>query len=540
MTLAHDTAPRLVVTADGRAVGYRRLGEGPPVVLLHASPRSSAASLLLAGLLAGRFTVFALDSPGFGWSDPLRLAQPDAHDYGEALVAAFDALGLDRAPVYGSHTGAAIAVAAALDFPDRVTALALDGYAMFTLTEQAEYLATYLQPFRPEWDGTHLAWLWGRVKDQFTLFPWYLRGEVARIPRPLPPLTVMQAVVQDFLAAGDHYRPGYAAAFRFDAIDAIRRIAVPTVAMARSDDMLYGQLDKLTDIPDYVTITRLGTDQGEWAAAMANALAAGAGGQAPSIPAPHRMPGVMEVYRVGKGTIGAMRFGPAKGRPIILLPPIPGSARGEAGSARAIALQRPVWVLDLPGFGASSLSGQADIVSIAGALLAALRHAGVDGFDIAACGESGAIGAALAALATDARLVLLDPVPEAMRPLMAGQMTDLTPQSNGGHLHAAWHQLRDACFWRPWFQSTPAQTIPFGHDPDVPRLQAVLADWMRGGLEGRATLATAMATPLPADATAIVQPGHPWATGLANPTIEAAPGRQVRAAAILQALAPLS
>ena len=201
----HDTAPRTVL-AGRRTIGYRRFGDGPPIVLLHASPRSSAALLPLGLRLAERFTVFALDSPGFGWSDPLPLTRPDAQDYAAALIEAFGALGLGRVPIYGSHTGAAIAVAAAAAYPKRVACLALDGYAIFSPEEQAEFLASYLAPITPHWDGTHLAWLWSRVKDQFTVFPWYWRAQQARLPRPLVPLHLLQAVVLDFLAAGDNYR----------------------------------------------------------------------------------------------------------------------------------------------------------------------------------------------------------------------------------------------------------------------------------------------------------------------------------------------
>jgi pimeloyl-ACP methyl ester carboxylesterase len=537
-----DVAPRIVVTADGRAVGYRRFGEGPAVALLHASPRSAAALLPLGRLLADRFTVFAFDTPGFGWSDPLRMERPDAHDYGDALMAAWDALGLQRAPLYGSHTGAAIAVAAALDHPARVTALALDGYAVFTATEQAEYLATYLAPIRPEWDGTHLAWLWSRVKDQFTVFPWYLRGQVARLPRPLAPLWLLQAVVQDFLAAGDNYRPGYAAAFRFPWLPALRRVTVPTAAMARSDDLLFKDLEKLTELPDCVTVRPLGIDDAAWAAAMAEALGKGAAGAAPAVAGPHGVPGVTDVHRVGRNTVGAIGCGAKQGRPIVLLPPIPGSARGEAALARALGRSRPVITVDLPGFGASTMPQGGDAAEIAATLLAMLGQAGMTGFDIVACGESGAFGAALAGLAPGARLVLLDPVPEAMRAAMIDRMADVAPRSDGAHLLAAWHQLRDTCLWRPWFETVPAHAIPFGHDPDVARLQAVLGDWLRGGTAGRATLAAAMAGPLPLQelegrVAAVVLSGHPWSAGWEVPTHAAGPDRLERAEAVLRALA---
>jgi pimeloyl-ACP methyl ester carboxylesterase len=526
-----DTAPRIVRTADGREVGYRRLGEGPPVVLLHASPRSAAALLPLAARLADRFTVFAFDTPGFGWSEPLRIARPDSEDYGDALIGAMEALGIARAPVYGSHTGAAIAVAAAIRHPGRISALALDGYAIFTPTEQAEYIASYLAPIRPDWDGTHLAFLWGRVKDQFSFFPWYLRGQAARLPRPLLPPAAMQAVVVDFLAAGDAYRPAYASAFRFPGLAGLRALTVPTVVMARSDDLLFGHLDALTGLPPGIAVQRLPADDAALAAAVAAALAP-AEGAAPAVPPPQRaarpQAPAQEVLRVPGGTIGAVLSGRAEGRPVVLLPPIPGSARGLDGLARALGHARPVIALDLPGFGASAVEGP-----VVPALRAALAALGVAGFDTVALGESAAFALDLATAP-----VLLDPVPETARAALREAMVDVTPRIDGTHLLAAWHQLRDMALWRPWIARDPAHALDIGTDPDLPMLQAVMTDWMRGGAAGRATLGEALAAPLalPATARLVTTPGHPWAAAAAGTPVSG--DHRARAEAILRLLGP--
>src|SRR5690606_14891693 len=58
-------------TQDGRRIHYRRAGSGPPLVLLHASPSSSRVQIPLLRAWADDFTVIALDTPGFGLSDPL-------------------------------------------------------------------------------------------------------------------------------------------------------------------------------------------------------------------------------------------------------------------------------------------------------------------------------------------------------------------------------------------------------------------------------------------------------------------------------------
>ena len=166
----HDTAPRTVLVGR-RTVGYRRFGEGPPVVLLHASPRSSAAVLPLGLRLASRFTVFAFDTPGYGWSDPLPFERPDAEDYATALIEAFDSLGLGCVPIYGSHTGAAIAVAAGVLYPQRVACVALDGYSCFTAAEQARVPRQLSDP-----DHTAL----GRHASRLALGP--REGPVHRVP----------------------------------------------------------------------------------------------------------------------------------------------------------------------------------------------------------------------------------------------------------------------------------------------------------------------------------------------------------------------
>lgn len=62
---------------NGRAVHYRRAGSGPPIVLVHASPQSSLSLTPLIKFLAPRFTVFAFDTPGFGFSDPLPKKNPN-------------------------------------------------------------------------------------------------------------------------------------------------------------------------------------------------------------------------------------------------------------------------------------------------------------------------------------------------------------------------------------------------------------------------------------------------------------------------------
>ena len=110
MSAAAGAIEHRFVTSGERRVMVRRAGSGPPVVLLHESPRSSAAFIPMIEALAERFTVIAPDTPGYGGSDPLDLHRPQIADYADALKEVMDALGLERAALFGRHTGAAIAI----------------------------------------------------------------------------------------------------------------------------------------------------------------------------------------------------------------------------------------------------------------------------------------------------------------------------------------------------------------------------------------------------------------------------------------------
>ncbi|MEV0605556.1 alpha/beta hydrolase [Polymorphospora rubra] len=59
-----------VVSADGTVIGYRRLGAGPGVVLMHGSMMTAQNFTRLGAALAGDFTVYLPDRRGRGTSGP--------------------------------------------------------------------------------------------------------------------------------------------------------------------------------------------------------------------------------------------------------------------------------------------------------------------------------------------------------------------------------------------------------------------------------------------------------------------------------------
>lgn len=70
-----DSVPvlRSVASRDGTTIGYRQVGSGPALILLHGSMSSGAHHVELARLLSDTFTVFVPDRRGRALSpDPPR------------------------------------------------------------------------------------------------------------------------------------------------------------------------------------------------------------------------------------------------------------------------------------------------------------------------------------------------------------------------------------------------------------------------------------------------------------------------------------
>ena len=146
-------------------VHYATEGSGEPFILLHESPRSWRAYARLIPLLAKTHWVIAMDTLGFGDSDP----HPDASDmsdYSESVVHFMDSLGIDKANVMGDHTGACIALELAATRPERLRRLVLAGLPFWISTE--ERVARLEQTKGRDWDtqvddGSHCTRIWQRM-----------------------------------------------------------------------------------------------------------------------------------------------------------------------------------------------------------------------------------------------------------------------------------------------------------------------------------------------------------------------------------------
>ena len=109
----------------GREVAWDRIGEGPPLVLLHGTPWSSALWGPMATALSARFTVHLWDMPGYGASSKQPSHQVDLGVQGEVFAALLDRWGLDRPHVVAHDFGGAVSLRARLVHGRRYASLCL-------------------------------------------------------------------------------------------------------------------------------------------------------------------------------------------------------------------------------------------------------------------------------------------------------------------------------------------------------------------------------------------------------------------------------
>jgi pimeloyl-ACP methyl ester carboxylesterase len=113
-TPAADFTIDRVISRDGTAIEYRRLGEGPGIIILHGAMESAASHMGLARALANGFTAYLPERRGHSLQGPLRT------DYGmrqevDDLLALAQKTGASS--VFGVSAGGLVALQAALESP---------------------------------------------------------------------------------------------------------------------------------------------------------------------------------------------------------------------------------------------------------------------------------------------------------------------------------------------------------------------------------------------------------------------------------------
>lgn len=455
----------------------RRAGEGPPVILLHPSPQSSSFSVPMLKRLAKNFTAIAVDTPGYGLSDPLPggYKGPALDDYVEPLVRLLDALGLKKAAFYGNATGAEIAHIFAAAHPERVAVCMLDTAGDVSDEEVDKLTDGYFPDVSPRRDGGHLLTHWDMVRSLNLFAPWQYTSKTARLPIDMPPPEKIQEKLLDYLRAGTSYADAYRPAFYTAKHHLISRVTVPTTLTRWAAKPDLTEVDDLiaAGLPDNFTVLHAGPTMEERLAASEQYLLDYYLPDAD--PAPEHPSQIdIEASRLQKmfidvdgGQLMARVCLAGTGRPIVGLHDPAGSSSRLAGLLEPYLGNRPVIAIDNPGNGESDRLLGCDNISIESYgrfIVAALDALGVKEVDIIGRYSGGQVAMEVATL----RPGLVQHIVQAgvqiftddeRADLLENYTPSIAPRWDGGHLITAWAIVRDMSLYWPWYNRTKAGII---------------------------------------------------------------------------------
>jgi pimeloyl-ACP methyl ester carboxylesterase len=497
-----ESVARYFATIGQRQVHYRRAGKGAPVVLLHQSPASSEELLPLIEHLAQRFAVVAPDMPGYGASDPLTPLTMEA--LVENLAAFVDALAMPAFALYGLHTGASLAIAFARRHPRRVLAVVAEGLLCLEETERTEFIERYVEPFVPRWDGSHLAWVWSRLKDQSVFFPWYDRSSAARLGIDAATSTVLCARARDWLRSGEHYGQAYAAAMRYEPRADLCGIGAPFYIVCQAGDPLAQHLARLPSLPASCHVEIFADGAVRHARLLEIFSQYCAGRFAPERVPTRPIEGALWQDYVGApgAQVRVLRSGSDPVRPVVIQHGAQGSVRECRGLLAGFAATRSAVAVEIPGHGESDSVTERDAIEpLTERLAVTLKALDIDAYDFVGMGAGAAIGVHMLHVDPEAvrSLTLVAPLElshdAALRTALIESYSAPAVDSYGGYLLKAWHEVRDHQLFFPWFERRRV----YGADAPLldPRwLQARTVDLLASASDGVALRRAELMYPL--------------------------------------------
>lgn len=118
--------PGEFTTLDGNRIHYVERGEGPPILFIHGLGGTQFHfTHPLFERLEKDFRLIAVDRPGSGYSTRRKGGPVTPAEQAAFIARLIDAFGLEKPLVVGHSLGGAIALALAIDYPDKVSGLAL-------------------------------------------------------------------------------------------------------------------------------------------------------------------------------------------------------------------------------------------------------------------------------------------------------------------------------------------------------------------------------------------------------------------------------
>jgi pimeloyl-ACP methyl ester carboxylesterase len=247
-------------TARGRLHLRRAGANGTPLLVIPSGGGSCEQfAPVVTGLAEGR-RVFAVDYPGNGLSDPPR-GPVSIASLARDMVALLDAMKIETTDIWGSHTGALVALEIALIAPGRVGRIVMEGPVFIDPGFQGDILSNYFIDFSPDKWGRHLLSVWNWRRDMFMYWPWYRVERAAARQLGVPDAGQIHMYALGILESGDTYDRAYRSAFSYGTRARLPDLIRPALVCAGPNDQLKNAVEEAPRVapPDLVDVAETPT-----------------------------------------------------------------------------------------------------------------------------------------------------------------------------------------------------------------------------------------------------------------------------------------
>ena len=432
---------RRILDVDGLQVHVRSAGSGPPLLLLHDVPGSSANMLPEINDLGQSYSILAPDLPGHGLSSPLTNADGSIHAYVEWLISVERAVDWPTGIVHGYGLGGVLGIAFADRADARVEKLILSDVPTAHEGRVGEaYLEGMFPPMTPRIDGGHIVEAWDRVRRACMFSPWFATTAKARTLREMSDPWSLHRRAADVLDGRDERRGFGGAALRLDWAPVVRNLRGRIVVEDKNTAEGVAPTSSTVSIDAVPRVSR--------------SLDA-------SLPKTRR--GVSASFIDGAFGQIHTRFTGESGVPLLMLHQSPGSARTHSPLIEAFARTRRVIAPDTLGNGHSDPppADDVDIAFYAESMADLLDRLSLPVADVWGSHTGALIGMELAirhpgrvrALGMEG-ITLFDSAETADLLANYTSLAPMTPSPYGTHLLSAWHMRRDMSLFWPWYRQT--------------------------------------------------------------------------------------
>ncbi|WP_317930725.1 alpha/beta hydrolase [Halioxenophilus sp. WMMB6] len=215
-----------VVASTGPRLAYRDVGEGEPLLLIMGVAGSLGLWSPLEPSLVESRRIISFDNRGLGGSERGR-GEISVASMADDAAAVLDALGIERAHVFGWSLGSAACQELALRHPERVGSLVLNG----TWARRDGFQTAVLTGLRSTWSTGDIT---AALTASGILFsPQLLNApEFQAIFKPFIPL--FPQTLEQVRVVGEQWQ----AAFAHDTLSRLPEIKAPTIVLSGEQDLL--------------------------------------------------------------------------------------------------------------------------------------------------------------------------------------------------------------------------------------------------------------------------------------------------------------